>query len=212
VGDVNQLPSVGPGNVLGDLIDSGVVPVVKLNEIFRQAEKSLIIVNAHRINQGVVPSLRPSGQGLEDFYFIEQEDPEEVLKIIVDLVKDRIPRRFGLDPVEDIQVLTPMHRGTVGVANLNTELQRVLNPSGEGLVRGSRTFRVNDKVMQMRNDYDKEVFNGDIGRIKRIDPVDQVVLVSLDGREIPYDYADLDELILAYAVSVHKSQGSEYPG
>jgi exodeoxyribonuclease V alpha subunit len=212
VGDVNQLPSVGPGNVLGDLIDSGAVPVVKLNEIFRQAEKSLIIVNAHRINQGVVPDLRPSGQGLEDFYFIEQEDPEEVLKIVVDLVKDRIPRRFGLDPVEDIQVLTPMHRGTVGVANLNTELQRVLNPSEEGLVRGNRTFRVNDKVMQIRNNYDKEIFNGDIGRIKKINQEDQEVLVSFDGREIPYDYADLDELILAYAVSVHKSQGSEYPG
>ena len=211
VGDVNQLPSVGPGMVLGDLIESAAVPVVELNEIFRQAEKSLIIVNAHRINQGVLPSLRPSGQGLEDFYFIEQEDPEEVLKIIVDLVKDRIHRRFGLHPVEEIQVLTPMHRGTVGVANLNTELQRVLNPSEEGLVRGSRTFRLNDKVMQMRNNYDKEVFNGDIGRITRIDQEDQVVLVSFDGREVPYDYADLDELILAYAVSVHKSQGSEYP-
>ncbi|MEW6666929.1 MAG: ATP-dependent RecD-like DNA helicase [Thermodesulfobacteriota bacterium] len=212
VGDVNQLPSVGPGNVLGDLIDSGAFPVVELNEIFRQAEESLIIVNAHRINQGVMPALRPSGRGLEDFYFIEQEDPGEVLKIIVDLVKDRIPRRFGLDPVEDIQVLTPMHRGSVGVANLNTELQQVLNPSEGGLTRGSRTFRVNDKVMQVRNNYDKEVFNGDIGRIKRINQEDQEVLVSIDGREIPYDYADLDELILAYAVSVHKSQGSEYPG
>jgi exodeoxyribonuclease V alpha subunit len=211
VGDVNQLPSVGPGNVLGDLIGSAAVPVVELSEIFRQAEKSLIIVNAHRIHQGLAPTVKPSGQGLEDFYFIEQEDPEEALKIIVDLVRERIPRRFGLHPVEEIQVLTPMHRGTVGVANLNTELQRVLNPSGEGLVRGSRTFRANDKVMQMRNNYEKEVFNGDIGRIKRINQEDQEVLISFDGREIPYDYADLDELSLAYAVSVHKSQGSEYP-
>jgi exodeoxyribonuclease V alpha subunit len=211
VGDVNQLPSVGPGNVLGDLIGSGAVPVVELNEIFRQAEKSLIIVNAHRINQGVVPAPRPSGRGLEDFYFIEQEDPEEVLKILLDLVKDRIPRRFGLDPLEEIQVLTPMHRGNVGVANLNTELQRVLNPSKGGLVRGTRTFRVSDKVMQMRNNSDKEIFNGDIGRIKGIDEENQEVLISFDGREVPYDYADLDELVLAYAVSIHKSQGSEYP-
>ncbi|MBN1106311.1 MAG: ATP-dependent RecD-like DNA helicase [Deltaproteobacteria bacterium] len=211
VGDANQLPSVGPGNVLGDIIASGAVPVVELRDIFRQAEKSLIIVNAHKINQGLLPSLRPTGQGLDDFYFIEQENPEEVLKIIVDLTKDRIPRRFGLDPVEEIQVITPMHRGTVGAANLNAELQRVLNPSEESVARGSRVFRVKDKVMQIKNNYDKEVFNGDIGRIRRIDQEDQEVLISFDGRDILYDYTDLDEIVLAYAVSVHKSQGSEYP-
>jgi exodeoxyribonuclease V alpha subunit len=211
VGDANQLPSVGPGNVLGDIIASGAVPSVELQEIFRQAEKSLIIVNAHRINHGLLPFFRPTGQSLEDFYFIEQEDPDEVLKIIVDLSRDRIPRRFGLDPVEDIQIITPMHKGTVGAANLNQELQKVLNPGEEGVTRGSRTFRLQDKVMQIKNNYDKEVFNGDIGRITRIDPESREMLISFDGRHIPYDYSDLDELVLAYAVSVHKSQGSEYP-
>jgi exodeoxyribonuclease V alpha subunit len=211
VGDANQLPSVGPGNVLGDIIASGVVPSVELQDIFRQAEESLIIVNAHKINRGLLPFFRPTDQSLDDFYFIEQEDPDEVLKIIVDLAKDRIPRRFGLDPVEDIQVITPMHKGSVGAANLNQELQKALNPGEEGVTRGNRTFRLQDKVMQIKNNYDKEIFNGDIGRITRLDMENQEMLISFDGRQIPYDYSDLDELVLAYAISVHKSQGSEYP-
>jgi len=211
VGDVNQLPSVGAGNVLKDIIASGAVPVVELNEIFRQAKESLIIVNAHKINSGEFPYLKPSEEKLDDFYFIEQEDPDEVLNIILELTTTRIPKRFRFDPVEDIQVLTPMHRGTVGAGNLNTELQKALNPGEGGVLRGNRNFRVNDKVMQIKNNYDKEVFNGDIGRIKRIDLENQEVVICFDGRDVDYDYPDLDEIILAYAVSVHKSQGSEYP-
>jgi exodeoxyribonuclease V alpha subunit len=210
VGDVNQLPSVGAGNVLKDIIGSGAVSVVELNEIFRQAKESLIIVNAHKINHGLMPGLKPSGQ-LEDFYFIEQEDPEEVLDIILDLTANRIPRRFGIDPVDDIQVLTPMHKGTVGAGNLNLELQKKLNPSEEGVMRGNRNYKLNDKVMQVKNNYDKEVFNGDIGSITKIDQENQELLISFDGRDVPFDYSDLDEIVLAYAVSVHKSQGSEYP-
>jgi exodeoxyribonuclease V alpha subunit len=211
VGDSNQLPSVGAGNVLQDIILSGAVKVVELNEVFRQAQESSIIVNAHRINNGILPSLKPSGPKLDDFYFIEQEDPEEVLKIILELVKDRIPKRFGFDPLNDIQVLSPMHRGLVGAGNLNVELQKVLNPGEEGLTRSSMNLRVNDKVMQVVNNYDKEVFNGDIGRITRIDSEVHEVIVVFDGREVKYEYPDLDEIVLAYAVSVHKSQGSEYP-
>ena len=211
VGDVNQLPSVGAGNVLKDIISSNSVPVVELDEIFRQAKESLIIVNAHKINNGILPSFRPSNDKLDDFYFIEREDPEEVVKIILELTKERIPTKFGFDPVDDIQILTPMHRGTVGAGNLNMELQKLLNPVEDGVIRGNRNFRVNDKVMQIKNNYDKEVFNGDIGRVKRIDQENQDVVISFDGRDIPYDYTDLDEIVLAYAVSVHKSQGSEYP-
>ncbi len=211
VGDVNQLPSVGAGNVLKDIIGSGQMEVVKLNEIFRQARESLIIVNAHKINSGLLPSYKPADEKLDDFYFIEQEDPEEVLRIILELTTDRIPRRFGFDPVDDIQVLTPMHKGVVGAGNLNVELQKALNPTGDGIMRDSRYFRVNDKVMQVKNNYDKEVFNGDIGRITRINHEDQEVIISFDGRDVVYDFTDLDEIVLAYAVSVHKSQGSEYP-
>jgi exodeoxyribonuclease V alpha subunit len=211
VGDVNQLPSVGAGNVLKDIIDSGIAPVVQLNEIFRQAKESSIIVNAHMINEGKIPNIKYSQDKLDDFYFIQQEDPEEVLELIINLVKDRIPKRFGFDPINDIQVLTPMHRGIVGAANLNVELQKALNPGEEGLVRGGRNFRVNDKVMQITNNYDKEVYNGDIGRIASIDEEAQEVTVIVDDREVTYDYSDLDELVHAYAVSVHKSQGSEYP-
>ena len=211
VGDVNQLPSVGAGNVLKDIIASGAIPVVKLNEIFRQARESLIIVNAHKINNGLLPSLKPSGKKLDDFYFVEQEDPEEVLRIILELAKARIPRRFGFDAVDDIQVLTPMHKGVVGAGNLNVELQKALNSGEGGVMRGNRNYRLNDKVMQIKNNYDKEVFNGDIGRITRIDEESQEVTISFDGRDIDYDYTDLDEIVLAYAVSVHKSQGSEYP-
>jgi exodeoxyribonuclease V alpha subunit len=211
VGDVNQLPSVGAGNVLKDIIDSRAVPVVELKEIFRQASQSAIILNAHRINEGQMPHLENSREKLEDFYFVEQEDPQKVLEMIVTLVKERIPRRFGLDPLDGIQVLTPMHRGIIGGQNLNLELQKALNPGDEGVIRMGRLYRIGDKVMQIANNYDKEVYNGDIGRITGIDTEGQEVLVSIDGREIPYDFSELDELVHAYAVSIHKSQGSEYP-
>ena len=211
VGDVNQLPSVGAGNVLHDIIASGAVPVMELNEIFRQARESLIIVNAHKINQGLMPAFKPSGHKLADFYFIEQEEPEKVLGIILELVKERIPKRFGFDPIDDIQVLTPMHKGMVGAGNLNLELQNALNPGPDSLARGGKNFRINDKVMQIQNNYEKEVFNGDLGRIVKIDLEAQEVIIDFDGKKVPYDYSDLDEVVLAYAISIHKSQGSEYP-
>jgi exodeoxyribonuclease V alpha subunit len=211
VGDVNQLPSVGAGNVLNDVISSGAVPVVELNEIFRQAQQSSIIMNAHKINAGIVPSFKPAEGELDDFYFIQREEPEEVLQVILELLKDRIPNRFGFDPIDDIQVLTPMHKGTVGAGNLNAELQNELNPSGDDVTRWGRSFRVRDKVMQIKNNYDKEVFNGDIGRVSKIDQESQELTISFDGREVDYDFADLDEVVLAYAVSVHKAQGSQYP-
>ena len=211
VGDVNQLPAVGAGDVLRDIIDSKAVPVVELNEIFRQAKESSIIVNAHRINKGLMPNVESGDDKLSDFYFIEQEEPEKVLESIVSLVSERIPKRFGFDPVDDIQVITPMKRGIVGMDSLNTQLQNVMNPKGEELSKGGKCFRVNDKVMQVRNNYDKEVFNGDIDRIINIDREMQEVIVSIDDREVSYDYSELDEIVLAYAISVHKSQGSEYP-
>ncbi len=209
VGDVNQLPSVGAGNVLKDILHAGIVPVVELHEIFRQAKESSIIVNAHRINKGEFPNLQ-SSQKLDDFYFIEQEDPAKVLELIINCVKERIPKRFGFDPIDDIQVLSPMHKGTVGAGNLNAELQRALNNREDGITRGGRNYRMHDKVMQIRNNYDKEVYNGDIGRIINIDAEAQEVTIKIDGREVTYDYSELDELAHAYAVSVHKSQGSEY--
>jgi exodeoxyribonuclease V alpha subunit len=211
VGDVNQLPSVGAGNVLKDIIDSGTVPVVELTEIFRQARDSSIIVNAHKINEGTIPYLKSSPEKLQDFYFIPEEEPEKVLAMIITLVRERIPKRFRLDPLDDIQVLTPMHRGTVGSENLNMELQKALNPRDDGIIRGGRNFRVNDKVMQIRNNYNKDVYNGDIGRITGIDVENREITVTIDERQVIYDYGELDELVHAYAVSVHKSQGSEYP-
>jgi exodeoxyribonuclease V alpha subunit len=188
------------------------VPVVALDKIFRQAQTSRIIVNAHKINEGVVPSFNPanSNDPGNDFYFIEQEDPGKVLEIILELIKNRIPRRFGFDPVDEIQVLTPMHRGVVGAGNLNQQLQAALNPDREGITRGERIYRVGDKVMQIRNNYDKEVFNGDIGRITAIQWEDKEVTINFDDREVVCDFSDLDEIVPAYAVSVHKSQGSEY--
>ncbi len=210
VGDVNQLPSVGAGNVLNDIIESGTVPVVELNEIFRQAKESQIIINAHKINEGIMPYFNPD-LPKTDCYFIQQEDPEKVLDIIIRLVRDRIPGRFGFDTVNDIQVLTPMHKGIVGAGNLNMELQKMLNPGEGGVARGERSYRVSDKVMQIKNNYDKEVYNGDIGRITRISSEDKEVIITFDRREVTYNFADLDEIVLAYAVSVHKSQGSEYP-
>ncbi|GAB6095994.1 ATP-dependent RecD-like DNA helicase [Desulfatiferula olefinivorans] len=210
VGDVNQLPSVGPGHVLAHIIASGLCPVVTLSEIFRQAGRSRIIVNAHRINQGQMP-LTGRAEAGDDYYFIETDDPDKALDLIVELVTRRIPRRFNHDPLADIQVLTPMHKGTLGSENLNTRLQAALNPEGPELARGNRIFRVNDKVMQMRNNYDKDVFNGDIGRIRAVDPDNQTVRVAFDDHDVVYESPELDEIQPAYAISVHKSQGSEYP-
>jgi exodeoxyribonuclease V alpha subunit len=211
VGDVYQLPSVGPGNVLRDMIDSGQVPVVILKEIFRQARQSLIIVNAHRINQGFPPTVPGFNRDtLQDFYFIQQEDPEKVLSTILELCCERIPNRFELDPLSDIQVLSPMHKGIIGTTNLNHVLQRALNPSNDIIERMGRSFKCRDKVMQIRNNYAKDVFNGDIGGISQIDRNMQKITVKYDGRAVDYNFLELDELVLAYAVSVHKSQGSEY--
>ena len=210
VGDIHQLPSVGPGSVLRDVIDSDSVPVVVLNEIFRQARKSSIVVNAHRINRGLLPRLRGPEPQLDDFYFIEQESPEEAVKIIVELARERIPRRFGFDPLEDIQILTPMHKGAVGATNLNAQLQQVFNPNEQEVTQGGRSFRLHDKVMQIRNNYDKEVFNGDIGCITRVHHESQNVTICFEARPLIYDFGELDEIVLAYAISVHKSQGSEY--
>ncbi len=212
VGDVDQLPSVGPGQVLKDLIASKRIPVVQLKEIFRQARESLIIVNAHRINSGEFPIIaHRSRDELLDFYFIESDDVEKGQDLILQLCRERIPKRFGFDPLEEIQVITPMHRGQVGAASLNEKLQEALNPANKLIQRGTTVYKMNDKVMQIRNNYDKEVFNGDIGRILAIDPEMQELVVDFDGRQIYYDFSDLDELVLAYAISVHKSQGSEYP-
>jgi len=211
VGDVDQLPSVGPGQVLADLIASGAVPVVRLTEVFRQAAKSQIIVNAHRINEGVFPDLRKP-ESKSDFYFVEVDGPETAVLRTVELVKTRIPRRFGLDPIRDIQVLCPMNRGGVGARSLNIELQAALNPAGERKVeRFGWVFAAGDKVMQIENDYDKEVYNGDIGYVVNVDPDDSELTASFDGRSVTYGFGELDTLVPAYAVTIHKSQGSEYP-
>jgi len=212
VGDVNQLPSVGPGNVLKDIIASESVSVVRLTEVFRQAAESEIIVNAHRINHGEIPPLKSTREGLSDFYFIRQEDPERAADMIVDLVQNHIPRRFGFDPVDDIQVLTPMHKGAAGVAVLNQRLQEsLLRGRGDTLQRGERRFHLDDKVMQVRNNYDKDVFNGDIGRVCYVDSVERELTVRFEERNVLYAWDELDEITPAYAISVHKSQGSEYP-
>jgi exodeoxyribonuclease V alpha subunit len=215
VGDADQLPSVGPGAVLRDILDSGRVPAVPLTEIFRQAEQSRIVRNAHRVNRGEFPDLSRPPRGEEcDFHFLPEEDPEGLQKLIVDLACRRLPARYGLNSIEDIQVLTPMHRGVIGAAQLNAALQEALNPPRAGgleVMRGGRVFRAGDRVMQIRNNYDKEIYNGDIARIGRVDPEEQEVVVHMDGRSVIYDFSELDELTLAYAVTVHKSQGSEYP-
>ncbi len=210
VGDVDQLPSVGAGDVLRDIIRSERAKVFRLTEIFRQAADSGIVVNAHRINQGQRPILNEFG----DFYFFSKEDPDEAAAMLVDIVKRRVPQKFGFDPVDEIQVLAPMYRGTCGVANLNSALQEALNPASpskaERRLHG-RFFRTGDKVMQVVNDYDRDVFNGDIGRVSAIDSVRQTLTVEMDGRPVVYDWAETDELTHAFAISVHKSQGSEYP-
>ena len=210
VGDVDQLPSVGPGQVLADIIASGAMPVVRLTEVFRQAAESRIIVNAHRINQGLMPSLTPIEGG--DFYFVDAADAEEGIQKLLAIVRERIPRRFGFDPIGGIQVLCPMNRGGLGARSLNLELQNALNPPGEIRVeRFGWTFCPGDKVMQVENDYDKDVYNGDLGMVSRIDMEESEVSVEFDGREVIYGFGDLDELVLAYATTIHKSQGSEYP-
>ena len=210
VGDINQLPSVGAGNVLSDVIKSKAFSVVTLDTIFRQARKSLIVVNAHRINDGMFPFI-PKSDKKSDFYFIQKETPEEVLNTIIELVQKRIPNEFNYDPVNDIQVLTPMHKGITGAGNLNNELQSVLNKNREILKRGNREFKVSDKVMQIKNNYDKHTYNGDIGRITDINFIDQKVMIEFYSKQIEYDFSSLDEIVHAYAVSIHKSQGSEYP-
>jgi len=211
VGDVNQLPSVGVGNILGDIIASHRIPVVRLTEIFRQARQSRIIVNAHRINNGYLPETGGEADVSSDFYFIEQESPERVLEIILELAARRIPEKFGMDPIHDIQVLSPMHKGLVGAASLNRALQERLNPQKDTVAFGSTAFHFHDKVMQIRNNYDKNVFNGDMGQVTAINRETRELTITFDGRDVIYDFTELDEVAPAYAVSVHKSQGSEYP-
>ena len=211
VGDVNQLPSVGPGNVLRDCIESGMIPVVKLNEVYRQARESAVIINAHRINRGETQLLDGSRNELSDFYFIEQENPEKAVETLIHLVAERIPSRFGLNPLLDVQVLSPMNKGTMGVDNLNLRLQEILNQRENGITRAGRTFRIGDKVLQTINNYDKDVFNGDIGIITEVKTDEQEITVSFDDRSIAYEYDELGELTPAYAITIHKSQGSEYP-
>jgi exodeoxyribonuclease V alpha subunit len=211
VGDIDQLPSVGPGQVLADLISSGAVPVIRLTEVFRQAAQSRIITSAHRINQGSIPDLSPPCAD-SDFYFVQADEPETAVARIIELVTTRIPRRFGLDPIRDIQVLCPMNRGGVGARSLNIELQAALNPAGDRKVeRFGWTFAPGDKVMQIENNYDKEVYNGDIGYVEDVDPDDGELIAKFDGRSVTYGFGDLDTLVPAYAATIHKSQGSEYP-
>lgn len=208
VGDIDQLPSVGAGNVLRDIIDSRQIPVVRLTRIFRQAQSSRIVMNAHAINAGQFPNIK---NGLDtDFFFINQEDADEMVQLIIGLVRDRLPKKYGFPPKE-IQVLTPMQRGTVGAGNLNIELQNALNPTGPSLTRGGYTFRQGDKVMQIRNNYDKNVFNGDIGYITAVDTNERTLTVNFDNRPVEYDITELDEIVQAYAITIHKSQGSEFP-
>ena len=208
VGDTDQLPSVGPGSVLGDLIKSRALPATRLDFIFRQDTAGLIVKNAHHVNAGEPLEV---AHGDSDFYFVRCEDPELCLKRAIEFMTTRIPRKFGMDPLRDVQVLTPMRRNVLGTDNLNVELQKALNPTGDSLSRGGTVFRVGDRVMQLRNNYDKDVFNGDVGFVKSVSAADRSLVVLFDGRPVKYDAGDLDELVLAYAMTIHKSQGSEYP-
>ena len=208
VGDIDQLPSVGAGNVLRDIIDSGAVPVIRLTRIFRQAQSSRIVTNAHKINQGIFPDISNGRQS--DFFFIKQEDPEQAARDIVNIVKNRIPKAYGFS-TNDIQVLAPMQRSVVGATNLNIALQEAINSVGDSLSRGGFKYRRGDRVMQIRNNYDKDVFNGDIGTVEHVDTEERTLTVSFDGHSIEYEDSELDELTLAYATTIHKSQGSEYP-
>ena len=208
VGDADQLPSVGAGSVLGDLIKSGVVPSTKLDFIFRQDTTGLIVTNAHHVNAGEPLEIR---QGDTDFYFMRCEDPGMCVKRAIEFMTTRIPRKFGMDPLQDVQVLVPMRKNVLGTDNLNVELQKALNPHGDAIIRGGTMFRVGDRVMQLRNNYDKDVYNGDVGFVKAVNSDDRSMIVNFDGRPVKYDGGDLDELVLAYATTIHKSQGSEYP-
>ena len=210
VGDVDQLPSVGPGQVLADMIESAAVPVVRLTEVFRQAAGSRIITNAHRINSGQMPELAPDPAS--DFHFIQADEPEEVIEKLVDVVAHRLPRRYGVDPIRDIQVLCPLNRGGLGARALNIELQTALNPPGaEKVERFGWSYSAGDKVMQIVNDYEKEVYNGDIGTVTAVDTEDRMLTIEYDGRAVAYDFGELDAVVLAYATTIHKAQGSEYP-
>ena len=209
VGDVDQLPSVGPGAVLRDVMASGAVPTARLSQIFRQAEGSLIVRNAHRIHDGEQPESATSPDG--EFFVIDRRKPDDAAQSILEIVTKRIPARFGLDPKRDVQVLTPMHKGEAGAIALNEQLQAALNPSGPSITRGQRTLRLGDKVMQLKNDYDREVYNGDVGFVSAIEDATRTITVRVDDRDVVYEESDLDELTLAYATSIHKSQGSEYP-
>lgn len=211
VGDVDQLPSVGPGQVLADLIESERVPVVRLTEVFRQAAASRIVLASHRINAGLMPDLSvPSGPS--DFYFVDAADADDAARKVVEVVRARIPQRFGLDPRRDVQVLCPMNRGSSGARTLNVELQQALNPGAQPRVeRFGYTYAPGDRVMQTENDYDREVYNGDLGRVVGVDPVAEVVTVDFDGHVVEYAFGELDQVVLAYATTIHKAQGSEYP-
>ena len=208
VGDTDQLPSVGPGSVLGDLIASGVVPSIKLEAIFRQDSSGLIVKNAHHINAGEMIETR---EGDSDFYFMRCEDPSRCVELAIQFMKERIPRKFALSPLQDVQVLTPMRRNLLGTENLNIELQKALNPSGDAIIRAGGALRAGDRVMQLRNNYDKDVYNGDVGFVKSVDVANKSIVVTYDGKPVVYDASELDELVLSYAMTVHKSQGSEYP-
>jgi exodeoxyribonuclease V alpha subunit len=212
VGDVDQLPSVGPGTVLADLIASRVPGVVRLTHIFRQASESWIVRAAHAIKEGALPQSAPPG-GRGDFYFVEADAPGTIIERLLAMVRERIPRAFGLDPVRDVQVLTPMNRSELGTQMLNQRLQEALNPAAAGprVERFGWSFRVGDKVMQTQNNYTREVFNGDVGRVVRIDEAERELVVDYDGREVAYDFGELDEVALCWAATVHKAQGSEYP-
>jgi exodeoxyribonuclease V alpha subunit len=213
VGDVDQLPSVGPGMVLRHIIESGIVPMVRLTEVFRQAVHSRIITTAHRINEGYLPELQ-ARDGDSDFYFIDRADPEQTAATLVEMVKNRIPAKFRFDPIRDIQVLCPMNRGSLGIRELNVKLQTELNPAKPeepSVEKFGWQFHLRDKVIQTENNYDKDVFNGDIGQIVKIDPDEREVTIRFDQREVKYDYGELDEVSLAYAITIHKSQGSEFP-
>ncbi|MBI9020061.1 MAG: ATP-dependent RecD-like DNA helicase [Verrucomicrobia bacterium] len=211
VGDADQLPSVGPGRVLRDIIASGAVPVVSLTEIFRQAAESRIVTGAHRINQGMLPEFPDEGDKSSDLYFVEAEEAARALSIIQKMVSESIPRRLGFNPIDDIQILTPMQKGELGAKNLNQVMQALLNPRGNQVERFGVVFREGDRVMQTENDYDKEVFNGDLGRIAAVDEMNGDVVVKIDDRKVSYQFRELDELVHAYAITIHKSQGSEYP-
>ena len=213
MGDVDQLPSVGPGMVLRDMIDSDAVPVVRLREVFRQAADSRIITTAHRINEGHMPQLA-AGEANSDFHFVERDEPERIVETLIEIVQNRIPARFKLDPIRDVQVLCPMNRGSLGVRELNARLQNQLNPARPQEPVAERfgwQFRLRDKVIQTENDYDKEVFNGDIGQIVKIDTEERQLTVRFDSRDVVYDFGELDQVSLAYAITIHKAQGSEFP-